>query len=34
MVPALEVPRLTIRPARVGDVPGIYEQILVFASKS
>jgi amino-acid N-acetyltransferase len=30
---ALEVPRLTIRPARVGDVPGIYEQILVFADQ-
>jgi amino-acid N-acetyltransferase len=30
-LPALEVPRLTIRPARVGDVPGIYEQILVYA---
>jgi amino-acid N-acetyltransferase len=24
---------LTIRPARVGDVPGIYEQILVFADQ-
>ena len=33
MMPALEVPRLTIRPARVGDVPGIYEQILVFAEQ-
>jgi amino-acid N-acetyltransferase len=32
-LPALEVPRLTIRPARVGDVPGIYEQILVFADQ-
>ena len=32
-VPALEVPRLTIRPARVGDVPGIYEQILVYAEQ-
>jgi amino-acid N-acetyltransferase len=28
-----EVSRLVIRPARVGDVPGIYEQILVFADK-
>jgi amino-acid N-acetyltransferase len=24
---------LTIRPARVGDVPGIYEQVLVFADQ-
>ena len=32
-MPALEVPRLTIRPARVGDVAGIYEQILVFADQ-
>ena len=30
---ALEVPRLIIRPARVGDVPGIYEQILVYAEQ-
>jgi amino-acid N-acetyltransferase len=28
-----EVPRLTIRPARVGDVPGIYERILVYADQ-
>jgi len=32
-MPAAEVPRLTIRPARVGDVPGIYEQIRVFADR-
>jgi amino-acid N-acetyltransferase len=32
-VRALEVPRLIIRPARVGDVPGIYEQILVYAEQ-
>jgi amino-acid N-acetyltransferase len=32
-MPALEVPRLTIRPARAGDVPGIYEQILVYADQ-
>jgi amino-acid N-acetyltransferase len=32
-MPALEVPRLTVRPARVGDVPGIYEQILVYAEQ-
>ena len=24
---------MTIRPARVGDVPGIYEQILLFADQ-
>jgi amino-acid N-acetyltransferase len=30
---ALEVPRLTIRSARVGDVPGIYEQVRVFADR-
>jgi amino-acid N-acetyltransferase len=29
----LEVPRLNIRPARVSDVPGIYEQIRVFADQ-
>src|SRR5271154_4766371 len=28
-----EVPRLTIRPARVGDVPGIYELVAVFAER-
>ena len=28
-----EVPRLTIRPARAGDVPGIYEQVRVFADR-
>jgi amino-acid N-acetyltransferase len=28
-----EVPRLNIRPARVSDVPGIYEQIRVFADQ-
>jgi len=32
-MPAAEVPRLTIRPARVGDVPGIYAQIRVFADR-
>jgi amino-acid N-acetyltransferase len=32
-LPALEVPRLTIRPARVGDVPGIYEQVVLFADQ-
>jgi amino-acid N-acetyltransferase len=30
---ASEVPRLIIRSARVGDVPGIYEQIRVFADR-
>jgi amino-acid N-acetyltransferase len=30
---ASEVPRLTIRSARVGDVPGIYELICVFADR-
>jgi amino-acid N-acetyltransferase len=30
---ALEVPRLIIRSARVGDVPGIYEQVRVFADR-
>jgi amino-acid N-acetyltransferase len=30
---ASEVPRLTIRSARVGDVPGIYDQIRVFADR-
>ena len=29
----LEVPRLTIRPARVGDVPGIHELILYLAER-
>jgi amino-acid N-acetyltransferase len=29
----LEVPRLNIRPARVSDVPGIYEQIRIFADQ-
>ncbi len=29
----LEVPRLNIRPARVTDVPAIYEQIRVFADQ-
>jgi amino-acid N-acetyltransferase len=33
VAPALEVARLTIRPARVGDVPGIFEQILVYADR-
>ena len=28
-----EVPRLNIRPARVGDVPGIYELIRIFAER-
>jgi amino-acid N-acetyltransferase len=32
-MPAVEGPRLTIRPARVGDVPGIYGQIRVFADR-
>ena len=31
--PALEVPRLTIRPARVSDVPGIQQEIQVFADQ-
>ncbi len=30
---ALEVPRLTIRSAHVGDVPGIYDLICVFADR-
>ena len=30
---ALEVPRLNIRPARVGDVPGIYDLIRIFAER-
>jgi amino-acid N-acetyltransferase len=30
---ASEVPRLTIRSARVGDVPGIYDLICVFADR-
>jgi amino-acid N-acetyltransferase len=33
VTPALEVPRLTIRPARVSDVPGIQHQIQVFADR-
>ena len=33
VTPALEVPRLTIRPARVSDVPGIHEQIQMFADR-
>ena len=32
-MPVAEVSGLTIRPARVGDVPGIYAQILVFADR-
>jgi amino-acid N-acetyltransferase len=32
-MPALEVPRLNIRPARVGDVPEIYELIRTFADR-
>lgn len=32
-MPATEVPLLIIRPARVGDVPGIYAQIRVFADQ-
>jgi amino-acid N-acetyltransferase len=31
--PGLEVPRLNIRPARVGDVPAIYELIRTFADR-
>ena len=31
--PAWEVPRLNIRPARVGDVPAIYELIRTFAER-
>ena len=33
MRPAWEVPRLNIRPARVGDVPAIYELIRTFADR-
>jgi amino-acid N-acetyltransferase len=33
LMPAAEVPRLTIRAARVGDVPGICTQIRVFADR-
>jgi len=32
-MPAWEVPRLNIRPARVGDVPAIYELIRTFADR-
>jgi amino-acid N-acetyltransferase len=31
--PAWGVPRLTIRPARAGDVAGIYQQVRVFADR-
>ena len=33
LMPAWEVPRLNIRPARVGDVPAIYELIRTFADR-